>query len=163
METKQIRYRVRQGSRIPAKKVESYGSRMREIAHDGMLTRALILKDAEEKRSPLHDWFEWDNEKAAYEYRLVQAGELLRGVMVVTEIDGEEVEFRVFDHVKIEMEDEDDAVFFIDAQKIMDDKGMLQQIISRAHKEMTDWINRYQKYSQLQPIAKELKKLLKKL
>lgn len=52
----------------------------------GVLTPEAVVKDAKKKDSPLHDQFEWDVKKAAYQYWLDQARTLIRSVRVsVTE------------------------------------------------------------------------------
>ncbi len=37
------------------------------------LTASGVLAEAENKSSPFHELFEWDDSKAAHEYRLIQA------------------------------------------------------------------------------------------
>jgi hypothetical protein len=49
----------------------------------GALTPRAVLVEAEPEDSPLHHHFEWDQEAAADAYRLEQARELIRSVMVV--------------------------------------------------------------------------------
>jgi hypothetical protein len=49
------------------------------------LTPANVLKEAKKKGSALHSDFEWDNEKAAHEYRLVQARQMIRAVVLVVD------------------------------------------------------------------------------
>lgn len=53
----------------------------------GRLTPQNVVADARNRNSPLHDIFEWDDAKAADQYRLEQARELIRSVKieVVTE------------------------------------------------------------------------------
>lgn len=44
---------------------------------DGVVTPAGVLDAARTKTSPLHDFFEWDDSKAAEKYRLSQAMEMI--------------------------------------------------------------------------------------
>jgi hypothetical protein len=55
----------------------------------GELTPEVIVKEAFNKRSPLHPIFEWDNDKAAYNYRLQQARVLLNNIEVKIISDNE--------------------------------------------------------------------------
>ena len=48
----------------------------------GNLTPALVVEEAAAVTSPLHGEFEWDDRKAGHEYRLRQAGGLIRSVRV---------------------------------------------------------------------------------
>ena len=44
-----------------------------KLAVDGKLTAQAVVDAAREEGSPLHGFFEWDDNKAANEYRLLQA------------------------------------------------------------------------------------------
>lgn len=50
------------------------------LEQNGRLTPDAVLHDASRPDSPLHDLFEWDNERAAHEYRLEQARAAIRTV-----------------------------------------------------------------------------------
>lgn len=50
--------------------------------NDGRITPEMVVSDARDKNSPLHDYFLWDTKKAAYQYWLDQARELIRSVRV---------------------------------------------------------------------------------
>lgn len=52
------------------------------LQNGGVLTPDAVVKDAKNRNSPLHEHFEWDDTKAAYQYRLDQARELIRKVRV---------------------------------------------------------------------------------
>ena len=58
--------------------------REREIARiyerDGEVRPSVLVKEAKNKRSPIHDEFEWDDTKAGHEFRLSQARQLIRKV-----------------------------------------------------------------------------------
>lgn len=56
---------------------------------DGKLTAEGVVDEARSEDSPLHSHFEWDDEKAGHEYRLIQARRLLR-VKVSPYVPGEE-------------------------------------------------------------------------
>ncbi|TAZ20697.1 hypothetical protein ELH77_19010 [Rhizobium ruizarguesonis] len=58
--------------------------RLEEIEErDGILRPAAVAADAEDLDSPLHDYFEWDDGKAATSWRLEQARDLIRKVRLV--------------------------------------------------------------------------------
>ena len=46
--------------------------------HGGRISPAIVLEAARDPASPLHDHFEWDDDRAAEQYRLAQAGQLIR-------------------------------------------------------------------------------------
>lgn len=52
------------------------------VKNNGRITPDAVIADAQDKESPLHGVFEWDDSKAAHQYRLEQARELIRSVKV---------------------------------------------------------------------------------
>lgn len=48
----------------------------------GELTPQIVVDEARDEQHPLHDRFEWDNDKAGEAYRRVQASELIRSVKI---------------------------------------------------------------------------------
>ncbi len=51
-------------------------------SRDGVLTCEAVLDAARPKNSPLHDYFTWDNSRAAERYRLIEAGRLIATVRI---------------------------------------------------------------------------------
>lgn len=58
--------------------------RLEEIERrDDTLRPSAIVAEAQDPESPLHEYFEWDDRKAAADWRLNQARELIRKVRLV--------------------------------------------------------------------------------
>lgn len=74
---------------IPREKREAIEARINALAkqNGGRITPELVMRDAEDPTSPLHDSFEWDDEIAAYQHRLDQARTLIRSVRIVVTTD----------------------------------------------------------------------------
>jgi len=68
---------------------------------EGGLTPENIIKAARPKKSPLHAAFEWNDGKAAEQYRLQQARNIINNVEVVIISDGEERNIPVYEIVTI--------------------------------------------------------------
>lgn len=51
-------------------------------SRDGVLTCEAVVREARAKSSPLHDYFTWDNSRAAERYRLIEAGRLIATVRI---------------------------------------------------------------------------------
>lgn len=67
---------------------ESVASRLAELySEHGKLTPALVVADAQSKKSPLHECFEWDDSVAARKHRENQARTLIRSVKVILRTD----------------------------------------------------------------------------
>lgn len=59
-------------------------TRLEEIERrDGSLKVSVVVDEAVNPASPLHRYFEWDNDAAAATYRLEQARQIIRSVHVV--------------------------------------------------------------------------------
>lgn len=58
-----------------------------ELNGGGRLTPAAVVEDAKDPASPLHDCFQWDDEKAAYAHRLDQARALITSIRIVQKTD----------------------------------------------------------------------------
>ena len=86
---------------IPQGKLQRYANRVNGLMgkNGGKITPLQIVKDAENHRSPLHEYFEWDNSKAAHEWRLQQARVLLGAVVQVVVVSGKRKEHRSFFNV----------------------------------------------------------------
>ena len=63
--------------------------RLRQIEQKagGVLRADDVLKDAKKPTSPLHDYFDWDDDVAAQKWRVEQARRLIRSVRVVIQSD----------------------------------------------------------------------------
>jgi len=55
------------------------------VKRDGLIKPSILVEAARPKTSPAHNAFEWDNKKAGSEYRLMQARQWIRKVVVVYE------------------------------------------------------------------------------
>lgn len=65
----------------------------------GQITPAFLLESAKNKNSVFHDYFEWDDSKAAHLHRLEEARYLLRHIEVRIIRDGEEKISRAYEVV----------------------------------------------------------------
>lgn len=51
-------------------------------SRDGVITCEAVLEAARPKSSPLHDYFTWEDSRAAERYRLIEAGRLIATVRI---------------------------------------------------------------------------------
>lgn len=63
----------------------------KKLKNEGKLTASGLLQEAKKKTSPLHGMFEWDDTKAANEYRRQQARIIIKRYNVSIEEPGERV------------------------------------------------------------------------
>lgn len=71
---------------------------LRRMSAEGSLTAEEVVRRAKSKRSPLHKFFEWEDEVAAHAYRIEQARELIRSFKIRVTVHN--VTFRAPEFVK---------------------------------------------------------------
>jgi hypothetical protein len=96
-------YRLRKGSRVTGIAAEVVGTALAAIqAEQGRLRPDVVVAAATPVDAPLHPAFEWDDESAGHEYRLIQARQLIRAVVVVRDETPDEPPRQVYVHVGAE-------------------------------------------------------------
>lgn len=111
------------------------------VRHNGRLDQENLLQEAEKKASPLHDHFEWNDRTAAHQYRLEQAGYLIRSIEVIIppkRPDEEPSAVRAFVNV---VRDEDRS--YTSVSHAMADPDLRAQVIAQAWKELEAWRQRH--------------------
>jgi len=123
----------------------------------GAITRDMVLAEAQKKRSPLHPHFCWDDTAAAHEYRLIQAGELIRKIKVTVESAGDKtVRVRQFHHVFQEVPSDEDAGeteqrgIFVTLETALSVTSYRDQMLESCKRDMTAF---RVKYSALNEVA----------
>lgn len=95
-----LMYKWREGTRVQGVKAQAVGDELMRIRdRDGKLETHTIVEEARNQESPLHPAFEWDDTKAAEEYRLAQARHLTKALVVVTPDEPFNSNIPVFVHV----------------------------------------------------------------
>jgi hypothetical protein len=109
----------------------------------GELTPRVVVDDAASPRSPLHPCFEWDDEKAADNYRLVQARKLMGSIVVAEYADAPIAdETRAFVHLSIETNQ------YVPIEVAMTNENMRAEVLAKAAREIKLWRARYAAYSE---------------
>lgn len=77
------RYKLRRSVGVAA---DVAGSELERIHSEfGSVTPAIVVEEARPVDAPLHAAFTWDNSKAAEQFRLIEARNLIRSVHVISE------------------------------------------------------------------------------
>ena len=116
-----MNYGWKRGCRVKGD-ANAVGQALEQIqdANDGVLTAPMVVGFAAVETSPLHPYFEWNNVKAAKEYRLEQARHLMRSVVVNIQVNGgEPATVRAFVCVSDSQENRDSV--YLDIQTAFSD------------------------------------------
>lgn len=121
----------------------------------GEVTAELLLKKATPKDSELHTLFEWDNKKAAGEWRLHQARQIIGAVAVVYEEEKEEpITTRAFVNVG-----DVHKASFVNTAKAMSDEETRTVVLKHALDELKAFKAKYAGLNELAIIFTEIDKL----
>lgn len=109
----------------------------------GRLDPADVVAESRDASAPLHGCFEWDDAVAAEKYRVAQAGDIIRALVVQQEKGEESRETRAFVHVRSD---------YHPISIVVDDSAMLAELLQSAEKEMMAFRRKYETLQELSPI-----------
>jgi hypothetical protein len=137
------KYKWVEGCRLPldAQVVGTELERLRK-KHGGELSTQIVVKEAESKRSPLHEAFEWNDTEAARQFRLVQAGYMIRHVTVVFEDPDEDMEHEIRAFVSVKQEDAEKPSY-TSMRSAMESPELRDQVFKQALNEINRWKMKY--------------------
>ena len=143
-------YKPAQGARLSVQDAQIYGEHIDNLTQKtGYVTPLVILKDAKDKKSPLHVFFDWDDTEAAHKWRIEQAKYLLRHITVEIINDGETQTIRHFHSVVVQGKiDEPPCNVYVTTDTILTDKDKRAQVVAHALRELKGWMQRYEQYYQ---------------
>lgn len=129
------------GDFLTPERAEKYGKELQRLAHvHGNLKKEKIVEEARKENSPLHDYFEWDKEKAAYNYLIYQVRRLCSSIYVEITVDGKPVETRYM----VTVEQEEGGLIFAPIQKVMETPFMREDYLLRALEELDTFKSKYE-------------------
>ena len=154
-------YRTKNKNIFSDKKAQEYGERLERISKNGELTPDNVLDDAESPNSPLHSFFQWNDIKAAQNYRRKQARKLITNIELIIEVaDGKSVAYNSY----LSFEATNDVkrkYHFI--TKVLSDEELRETYLAQALKDAETWQMRYKQYKELKNIFDAISKTKKKI
>lgn len=112
----------------------------------GKLMPRDVVEEAANDKSPIHPVFEWDDEKAAEEFRLEQARSMLRSIFVkISEADE-----LINQYVNVRFADDDRC--YVGIQQAVQDPEMRKQLLDQALREIVAWRKRHRQLKELSAV-----------
>lgn len=142
-------YKAIKRSTLTDKDAQRIGEFIEQRFGDDGATAYDLVEASRNKRAATHRYFEWDNEAAGHEYRLIQARHLLRSVEVVVEQGGTERTTRAFHNVTLEVQDGAKVHRYVPQEVVWKSPELTQQVITSARRELDGWVNRYEQYTEI--------------
>lgn len=136
------------GAQIAAERLQH----IRETS--GEITPRNVVDDARSDNSPLHKCFEWDNDKAADNYRLSQARKLI-GAIVVAQIDDRPVKKETRAFVNLPSVSRYEPI-----EVAMSQPDMRNEILAKAKQEISMWRARYSAYEEFSKVHASVDEML---
>lgn len=128
--------------------------------HNGILSPETVIKAARNPASVLHSQFEWNNSKAAHQYRLWQARHLLRVVVEIISDGKNKTPVNVF--VSLTPDRDGCRGGYRQTVDVVSDKVLYNTMLSNALDELKTFRNKYQFIKELAVIFGEIQKLEQK-
>lgn len=143
-------YKAVTGSILSDDEAQVYGEHIVSLIEEnnGLISAEIVVDDASREVSPLHDYFEWDDQVAAMEYRLNRARVLMRSIQVVIKADDQERTAVLCEHIKIKNGDITESGYTT-IMRVMTDEDLRRQTVERALHELQSWQRRYRDYHEL--------------
>ena len=138
------------------------GAEMEKIEQrDGEVTSKSLLEAGRPQESALHSLFEWDDSKAAEQYRLKQATDVITHIHIRVEENPKEP-YRAY--VNIQQSDgQTERGRFINVTTAMENEETRMVVLSAAMTEMKRFSAKYAKYKELSEVFEAIDKTLKRL
>jgi hypothetical protein len=149
---KRIKYLAADGAQYDDLDAQSIGEMAEQLAKKNKLTSAklvtpaMLVAAANPARSPIHDLFEWDDEKAAGHYRIKQAQNLLNHLEIEVVIGGKLVQMKAFHHVSVEVNEDEMVGGYSHASTVSLDVELSEQVVDKAKQQLIRWKERYAQY-----------------
>lgn len=120
--------------------------------NNGELTAGAIVKHASKQVSALHRFFEWDDSSAAHEYRLLQAGALIRRYEVTIVNLKSETESVVRGFVSLQTGETAKERKWIVIDKVVTSKDRTDEMIEIAARDLTAFRRKYSSLKELSDV-----------
>jgi len=133
--------------------------RLRELcdSHGERLTPELVLADASDPASPLHDEFDWDDTTAAHAYRIEQARRLIR--TVVYRFKTEVRQMKVAYYVRDPKSERGEAAY-LPIIKVRSDEDLSREVLIKSFERVSNALETAKKYATLFGMEREIQEFI---
>jgi len=127
-------------------------------SHDDILRPADIVEAAKPKNHPLHDRFEWDDNKAGYEHRLWQAREIIAVAVRVLKDDPKGETQRTYVSLKSDRNNPGGGYRTVDS--VLRNRKLREEWYQQALAELREFTKKYQRLHRLRAVFAAFRKLV---
>lgn len=159
----ELQYKGRRGGNISDQDAAIIGPYLQAMADKmGTLQPEDVVEDARDPNSPLHDYFEWDTEKAAIELWKREARQIINSIIIVQKQNGNMVERRLFLNLSIDPEEEGEGggLAYIPISVVLGTPDLREKLWDKAMRELESWARRWGAYAEFVHISTQIKLLI---
>lgn len=171
---KVLNFTFSRGSRFPASQAETVGKflvHLQEQSGTEEIQPKQVLEAARPKASPIHDYFTWDNQRAAEKQRLEEAAYLLRSIQIEYVDLGPDHRagtMRMLVNIQREAveageESRPSDRVYLPMLSVLKDPALRHQLLVEALDQAIHWKNRYGHFKELATIFEAIRRVEKRL
>lgn len=152
-------------SNVPTKGIDARKAHnaLEEIRKkSGALTDDLVVDAARAKNHVLHPWFEWDDTKAAVEFRRSQSRTLIRSIEVVY-VEAPEHKARAYEVFKKTRTQDADRTLYSTTEEVLRDPDARDRLIASAIRDAMAFRRRYAMISGFERVLEEIDKAVQEI
>ena len=127
--------------------------------HNGLLIADHVVDEARKKNSPLHPYFNWDDTKAAHQYRLWQARQLI--TVVTVKLPNARRLIQMYVSLRDDRKQPEGAYRGI--LDVLSDSDLRYQLVREALEDLKYWEQKYSQLAELGEIYQAIQNTRKKL
>ena len=131
-----------------------------EKKYNGQLNPKDVVREASNPKSPLHNWFDWDDNEASEKWRLHQARMLITTIKVNVVFNGNAKSYRKYLNVNV---GDEKGRFYVPTTIAIKNPDMKSQILQKAVNEIIYWEKCYSDYKELEDVFLGIRKTKKRL
>ena len=134
------RYKFRDGFVAKNIDAQTAGEECKRIAETIGLTAENLLNENRTEGTPLHNYFEWDNDVAAEKYRLVQAKDIIRSIVLIRQTeDDNKPPVRQFVSIRKEKKERE----FVPVETVLKRQDYTEQMFEQAKRDLLAFRTKY--------------------
>jgi hypothetical protein len=138
-------YFAAEGSRFSHKEAKIIGPAIDALSQQGAVTPRDVVDSARSTNSPLHPFFEWNDQKAADLFRVEQARNMLRSIKVKFVDGSTEIVARAF-QVEATKAYEGAPREYRSFRSMADDSAFAARMMQSAYDDLISWRRKYSPY-----------------
>jgi len=123
--------------------------------HHGVLKAEDVVAAAWSESSPLHSHFEWDDTRAAQEYRVWQARQLIRYVVIMVP----RYKKPIIAYVSLKGDRHNDGGGYRSIVDVLSDVEQRKMLLAEALQDLQVWQDKYQELTELVPIFDSIRRV----